>query len=235
VSLPVAILAGGRATRLGTAAAGLPKILIDVAGRPFAERQIERLRREGITRIVYCVGHLGDRIQAALGDGGRWGMQFQYSDDGPRLKGTGGAIRQALPILGDAFFVMYGDSYLDCRFGEVEAAFRASGKPAMMTVFRNENQWDASNVAYDGRRILLYDKACRTPDMHFIDYGLGVLTPGIFDPYPVGEPLDLARVYSDLVRDDRLAGYEVTRRFYEIGSVEGLEETRAFFAAARHV
>lgn len=231
MTLPVAILAGGLATRLGGLAADRPKLLVDVAGRPFAEHQIAQLRREGVTRIVYCVGHKGDQIREALGDGSRWGMTFEYVADGPALVGTGGAIRQALPLLGDAFFVMYGDSYLDCRFTDIEAAFRASGQPGLMTVFRNENQWDTSNVVYERGRIVDYDKANRTPAMRHIDYGLGVFSAAAFERYPPGDPLDLMVVYRDLLRDGRLAGYEVAERFYEIGSPAGLQETREMLAA----
>lgn len=229
--LPVVILAGGLGTRLRPHTETIPKLLVEVAGRPFAEHQIERLQAEGVTRIVYCVGHLGEQAEAALGDGRRWGMRFEYSFDGPTLMGTGGALRRALPLLGDAFFVMYGDSYLRCSFGDVAAAFRSSRQPALMTVFRNDDQWDRSNVVFEHGRIVVYDKSGTRPGMHHIDYGLGVLTPGVFDRYPPDAPLDLATVYRDLVAEGRLAGYEVAERFYEIGSPPGLEETRALLVS----
>ncbi|MDQ3071092.1 MAG: nucleotidyltransferase family protein [Acidobacteriota bacterium] len=230
---PVAILAGGMATRLGPAARHVPKILIDVAGRPFAEHQLDRLQREGIERVVYCVGHLAAQVRAALGDGSRWGMTFAYVEDGPELLGTGGAIRRALPDLGDRFFVMYGDSYLTCSMRDVARAFDRSGQPALMTVFQNDNRWDGSNVRYRDGRIERYDKAQPTPDMRHIDYGLGMLTAGVFEPYREGARLDLADVYGALARAGTLAGYEVPERFYEIGSHEGLAETRAFLAARK--
>jgi NDP-sugar pyrophosphorylase family protein len=232
--LPIAILAGGLATRLQAETERVPKALVDVAGRPFVEHQIELLHGQGVERVVFCVGHLGEQIQAALGDGRRWGMSFAYAFDGPRLLGTGGALRQALPLLGEAFFVMYGDSYLTCGLAAVEAAFRGSGQPALMTVFRNDDQWDASNVVFDRGAILAYDKRHRQREMRFIDYGLGVLTRGVFASYPPGEPLDLATIYGDLVGERRLAGFEVSDRFYEIGSPEGLRETRAMLARRQH-
>jgi len=228
MSLPVAVLAGGLATRLGPIATRVPKILIDVAGRPFGEHQIERFRADGISDVVYCVAYLGDEVARALGDGARWGMRFTYVFDGSRPLGTGGALRKALPLLGGAFFVIYGDSYLTCGFRAVEDAFRASGKPGLMTVFRNDNRWDRSNVRFESGRILRYEKDVEDGRMHHIDYGLGVLTPAAFDP--VGDAgddaFDLSLVYRRLIDRGDLAGYEVPERFYEIGSFEGLEETR---------
>ena len=222
--LQVAILAGGLATRLRPLTEKIPKILLDVAGRPFAEWQVELLRRNGVARIVYCLGFLGEQVQDALGDGSRWDMTFDYVSDGPRLLGTGGALKRAVPLLDESFFVMYGDSYLPCAMPPIEDSFFGSGKSGLMTVFRNEGQWDTSNVAFADGRILRYNKQQLTPDMAYIDYGLGVLSKDVFDRYPADTPLDLATVYQDLLQEDQLAGYEVDQRFYEIGSHVGLEE-----------
>lgn len=230
MSLPVAILAGGMATRMRPLTETIPKALVEVAGRPFAEHQVERLRSEGISRVVWLVGYRAHQIEEALGDGSRWGMQFEYLNDGPTLLGTGGALQRALPALGDAFFVMYGDSYLEADFNAVEAAFRASRRAGLMTVFRNDGQWDASNVEFVDGRIVRYDKRARTPDMRHIDWGLGILTPRAFDRFPEGQPLDLALVYQDLLERGELAAFEATRRFYEIGSPEGLRETEEYLS-----
>jgi NDP-sugar pyrophosphorylase family protein len=227
VSLPIAVLAGGLATRLRPLTEHVPKILIEIAGRSFAEHQIELFERQGLTNVVYCLAYLGEQVVQALGDGSRWGMTFTYVFDGPRPLGTGGALRRALPHLGESFFVIYGDSYLTCDFAAVERSFDASGKPGLMTVFRNDNQWDRSNVQYDNGRILRYEKDAADAAMHHIDYGLGILTPAAFRSWAdVVEPFDLAAVYRHLIDQDALAGYEVGERFYEIGSAEGLEDTR---------
>jgi len=232
VSLPVVILAGGLATRLRPLTAQAPKILIDVGGRPFAERQIDLMRRQGIHEVIYCVGYLGETVESTLGDGTRWGMRFRYAYDGPALLGTGGAVVGALPLAGPEFFVMYGDSYLDCDFGSIERAFRASGAPALMVVFKNDDRFDRSNVEFADGRIVRYDKVQRNERMHHIDYGLGILTAKALRPWQSREQaFDLANVYRDLATNGELAGIEVHQRFYEIGSTEGLEETRALFAA----
>jgi len=123
---PVAILAGGLGTRLGAATAKIPKLLVELDGRPFAEYQLDWLRDEGVTRVVYCLGHLGQQVVEALGNGDRWGMQFEFVMDGPTLLGTGGALLRAMPTRADEFFVLYGDSLLTCELGAVERGIGAS-------------------------------------------------------------------------------------------------------------
>jgi NDP-sugar pyrophosphorylase family protein len=231
VSLPVAILAGGLATRLRPITERIPKSLVDVAGRPFAEYQIELLVRHGFTDIVFLLGHLGEMVRESLGDGARWGARLRYVFDGPRALGTGGAIRRALPELGAAFLVLYGDSYLECGYAAIERAFLLSGKGGLMTVYRNEDRFDRSNVLYADGGIHRYDKHARTPEMRHIDYGLGAFHQAAFARWPADEAFDLEAVYRYLLTRDDLAGYEVPERFYEIGSVSGLEETRAYLLA----
>lgn len=226
--IPVAILAGGVAARLRPISDTLPKSLVTVAGEPFIVHQLRLLRREGVDRVVLCVGHLGEMIRDFVGDGSRYDLEVAYSFDGNRLLGTGGALRQALPLLAETFFVLYGDSYLDIAFAPVLAAFRRSGAPALMTVFRNENRWDTSNVVFDGARVVRHDKRAPTPDMNYIDYGLGILMRDAFADATCPAPLDLADVYTALAAAGRLAGYEVTRRFYEIGTPEGLAEADTY-------
>jgi NDP-sugar pyrophosphorylase family protein len=232
MSLPVAILAGGLATRLGAVTAERPKALVDIDGRPFAEHQIELLRRHGVTRIVFLVAHLGEMVQQALGDGGRWGVTLRYVFDGPRALGTGGAVRNALPELGPSFFVLYGDSYLECDYRDVARAFTGSGADGLMTVCRNDDQWDRSNVYFENGRILAYDKRTQTPDMRHIDYGLGVFAARAFDRFAPDAAFDLADLYQRLLADGALAAYEVPGRFYEIGSPAGLAETRAYLSSS---
>jgi NDP-sugar pyrophosphorylase family protein len=227
--LPVAVLAGGAATRLRPITETVPKSLVEVAGRPFIEWQLEWLRKEGTERVVLCVGHLGERIEEVIGDGRRFGLKVAYSYDGHRLLGTGGALRNALPLLGEAFFVLYGDSFLTCHLAAVEAAFLGTGKLAMMTVFENKGRWDTSNVMFRDGKIVLYDKKDLSPEMRYIDYGLGVLTASVLGRYPEGEPFDLATIYTGLSKRGELAGFEVRERFYEIGSFRGLKETEELF------
>lgn len=233
MSLPVAILAGGLARRLRPLTDTTPKALIDVEGKPFVVQQIDLLRRNGLTKIVLCVGHLGEKMQDAVGDGSRLGVQIDYSFDGPTLLGTGGALRKALPLLGESFFVLYGDTYLECDYAAVEESFRTSKKLGLMTVYRNANRWDRSNILFSDGVIRRYNKAQPSADMEHIDYGLGVLSRSAIEPYPPDSHLDLTTIYSDLLVLGQLAGFEVPHRFYEIGSESGLEGLRQHLA--RHV
>ena len=228
MTLPVAILAGGLATRLLPLTEHIPKTLLDINGKPFAEHQIELLVRNGIKEIVFCLGYLGEQVQKKLGDGQKWEVTLKYVFDGPALLGTGGALKKALAYLGKAFFVLYGDSYLDCDYRSIENVFFDSGKLGLMTVLKNKNKWDNSNVIYSNGRIFLYDKKNRTSDMQHIDYGLGILQTEVFDKYPINQTLDLATIYQDLVAQNELTGYEVPCRFYEIGSPNGLKETKEY-------
>ena len=230
---PLALLAGGLATRLGELTKKVPKAMLEVAGEPFIAHQLRLLRRERVPRAVICAGYLAEQIEAFVGDGSRFGIPVSYSIDGPKLLGTGGALRAALPELDDEFLVMYGDSWLDTSYAPVVETFRESGAPALMTVFRNDGQWDTSNVWFENGRIRLYDKREQLPQMQHIDWGLGIVRAEALATRPENEPFDLAEVYSDLSRQGKLAGYEVTTRFYEIGSAAGLKETDALLRSQR--
>ncbi|MEK7287499.1 MAG: sugar phosphate nucleotidyltransferase, partial [Elusimicrobiota bacterium] len=168
---PMAILCGGLGARLGPLTQATPKCLIEVAGKPFLIHQIELLRRHQLTRLVLCAGHMGEAIQRAVGDGRSLKVSIDYVFDGPTLLGTAGALKKALPKLGEIFFVLYGDTYLDIDYQAPLAAMRQSGKQGLMTVFLNAGQWDQSNVLFDQGRIIRYDKRNPSPDMKHIDYG----------------------------------------------------------------
>jgi NDP-sugar pyrophosphorylase family protein len=221
---PVALLAGGLATRLRPLTEKIPKALVKVADEPFLAHQLRLLRVQGIRQIILCLGYLGEMIETQFGDGAAYGMDIEYSFDGPQLLGTGGALKRALPALGDRFFVIYGDSYLPTNYAKVAQAFLGCGKPAMMTVFKNRHRWDTSNVEFDGKEILRYDKTNRDKTMQYIDYGLNVFRSEVFINCPGDKPFDLAQFYPDLIIKKQLAGFEVKERFYEIGSSRGLAE-----------
>jgi NDP-sugar pyrophosphorylase family protein len=228
--LPVVILAGGLATRLRPLTESVPKALLPVNGEPFVAHQLRLLKAGGVERVVLCVGYLGERIEEFVGDGASFGVTVEFCYDGPSLLGTAGALKRALPRLGRQFFVLYGDSYLPCDYQAVMAAFESGGKEALMTVYRNEGQWDASNIHFADGRILAYDKRNPSSLMRHIDYGLGVFHDSAFAAVGGDEPHDLAVLYQDLLRRGELAGLEIRERFYEIGSAAGLRELSDFLA-----
>jgi NDP-sugar pyrophosphorylase family protein len=226
-SWPVAILAGGLATRLRPITEKVPKALIGVAGQPFLAHQLRLLRSSGIRKVVLCVGYRGEMIEEEFGNGRNAGVELSYSFDGPELLGTGGALTKALPLLGNRFFVLYGDSYLPIDYAAPARAFLASGKLGLMSVFRNEGRWDTSNVWFQAGAIKSYSKKERSTEVRHIDYGLGVLDSRALASWPDGKAFDLADVYRDLITRNELAGFEVEQRFYEVGSPEGLAELDA--------
>jgi len=226
--LPVAILCGGLATRMRPLTETIPKALIELNGEPFLAHQLRLLSSRGIDRVVLCVGYRGEMIRDYVGDGAKFGLRTQVLFDGPALLGTAGAIRRALPLLDENFFVLYGDSYLPCDYSAVAHAFFERGKCGLMTVFRNEGHFDASNVEFHEGRIVRYDKKNAIPAMRHIDYGLGVFRADVFAGLPNGPSCDLATVYQSLLSAGDLAAFEVPERFYEIGSLSGLAETAEY-------
>jgi NDP-sugar pyrophosphorylase family protein len=231
--IPVALLAGGLATRLHPVTRTIPKALVQVAGRPFIEHQLDLLRRNGITDVVLCLGYLGEQVRAHLGEKPWHGVRLRYSFDGDRLLGTGGAIRQALPMLGEQWWVMYGDSYMDIDYAGVLRAFDAAPRAlGLMTILRNEGQWDKSNVIFQNGRLLRYDKKNPSREMKHIDYGVALLRRGAADRIAEGKS-DLADLYGQLVARGEMIGYEVSRRFYEIGTPASLAEADEYLRKPR--
>jgi NDP-sugar pyrophosphorylase family protein len=228
LSVQCVILAGGLGTRMRPLTDQLPKALLPVNGAPFAHHQLTLLAAEGVTDVVYSVGHRGEMIVEAVGDGSTWGLTVRYVFDGTQLRGTAGALRLALDagVLDRSFLVLYGDSYLPIAYRPVVDAFERTELPALMTVLRNDDRWDASNVCFEGGRLLSYDKQRRRTDgrvPRHIDYGLSVLERSLIEEQvPPDEVADLSDLFHRLSVEQRLAGLEVDRRFFEIGSPEGL-------------
>ncbi len=234
--VPVLIPAGGLAKRLMDHAKETPKSLIDIGGEPFISHQLKLLKREGATRVVLLVGHLGYKIKEFLKSAQDFQMEVICVDDGEKALGTGGCVAKALSEAGDEFAVMYGDSYLDISMAPVHQAFRDSGLPGMMTVLENNphnnNQWDVSNAEFDRetRMVKAYDKKKPTAAMHHIDFGLSFFQKSAFDSFKKKKSFDLGLVFQSLAKDGKLAGYEVHRRFYDLNTPERLVETRAYLS-----
>jgi NDP-sugar pyrophosphorylase family protein len=222
---PIAVLAGGLAMRMRPLTETVPKSMLPVAGEPFIAQQLRLFREQGLSRVVLCLGHLGAAVQDFVGDGSAFGLSVSFSFDGQKLLGTAGALKKATALLGDVFWVVYGDAYLDIDLRPIWASFQSDPRPALMTVYRNEDSWDKSNVLFRDGRIVAYDKKSSESAMKHIDYGLLLLHRQVLDAVRAGEKTDLADVLSALVRQDALMGFEVRERFYEIGSHQGLRET----------
>jgi NDP-sugar pyrophosphorylase family protein len=227
------ILAGGLATRLRPLTEKIPKTLLEIGPFPFVHYQLKHLSQQGVDRVVFCIGYKGEMIREAVGDGSQWSLQVSYSDEGPDLKGTGGALRLALEreLLDEKFFILYGDSYLPIDFGEIWNFFLRGSEPALMTVMENQDKWDSSNAVLQGNKVKLYDKKLKSkPEgMKFVDYGLSALTRSLVaERIPTGEKFDLADLFHALSLENQLSGFEVKERFFEVGSFAGLEDFRRY-------
>lgn len=226
--LPCVILAGGLGTRMRPVTERIPKVLLPVLGRPFIDWQLEWLRSQSVAQVLLSVGYRGDQVRDHVGDGRSFGLHVGYVDEGPQLRGTAGALRLALDhdLLPEAFFVLYGDSYLSVDLRKVEQSWRTSGLDALMTVFQNHDRWDRSNAIMAQGRVVVYDKAHPREygtRMRWIDYGLSVLTEEVVrESVAPQRTADLADLFGTLAREGRLAAYEAHERFYEAGSPEGL-------------
>ena len=223
----VLILCGGLATRLQPITKTIPKSLVMVNNKPMLQYQLDMLQKQGIRHVVLCVGYLGEMIQDTFGDKYR-DILLEYSFDGPKLIGTGGAIKKAYSKLSDTFFVLYGDSYLPVEYKPILEYFHTTNKEGLMTLFKNDNLYDTSNVVFKDNQIICYDKKNKTTDMNYIDYGLSIFNVSVFKTYPADCSFDLSQVMVNLVNNKQLAGYEVFNRFYEMGSINGLNELEQY-------
>ncbi len=221
----IVILAGGKATRMYPMTKTIPKSMIEINGKPFLEHQIDLLKKNQITNIVLCIGNLSKQISDHFGDGAKFGVSIKYSiEEDDDLLGTAGALKNAQNLLNDEFFFMYGDSYLPISFRDIQIFFRKSNKIGLMTVYKNENKFDNSNISIQGDVVSAYDKTGKTQNLQFIDYGLLVFKKKILDFIAPNQQIDLETPIKQLIKEKSLGFYEVKERFYEIGSISGIKD-----------
>jgi MurNAc alpha-1-phosphate uridylyltransferase len=226
--LPIAVLAGGLATRLGEITQDIPKCMIEVQGRPFIDWQLDLLVNAGYREIVFCVSHKSEIIQEYLMSRPRSVANIVFSHDGKSQLGTGGAIKNALTLLGPEFAVIYGDSYLPIDFADVEVTFRESLALGLMTIYKNTEFLDLSNVIFENGKLIKYQKGHVDPRMNYVDYGLAYYQSEAFLDYAENEQFDLSDLSFRLSESGKLSGFEVKTRFYEIGSIQGIEEFSSY-------
>lgn len=224
--LTMVVLAGGLATRLRPVTEKIPKSLIDVNGEPFVYHQLRLFHNKGLERIHFCLGYLGEMVEEAIRKSVYISkMKITFSYDGPTPLGTGGAIKKALPSLPEDFYITYGDSYLDISFKALEDFYLSRKKETagVMAVYKNNGQFDKSNVIFEDKN-LLYSKKTTSDRMSYIDYGVSILSKTVFNTYPHDKVFDLSEVFEDLSSSGKLLGYEVLNRFFEIGSFQGIQD-----------
>lgn len=226
----MAILAGGLGTRLGELTADTPKALIPINGRAFIEIQLELLASQGVKEVVICVGHFAEKIEALLSTLRLPDLTVHVSNDGPKMLGTGGAISNALPLLGDSFGVLYGDSYLELDFLEISKYFQKESAPSMMTYTKNHGEEHVSNIYRKSSNLIYYDKNNFQTGMNFIDFGMTFFKASTFARYPARSSFDLADVLNSLSNSSELIGFQVEKNFFEIGSIKGIKQLEKYLA-----
>ncbi len=222
--MQLVILAGGLATRLFPLTSKVPKSMLEINKRPFLEYQLELLKEYEIKDVLLCLGYKGELIKNHFGDGKKFGVNLSYSFDGEKLLGTAGALKKAYKILNDNFILMYGDSYLPYDYWKIEEAFKNSEKLSLMVVYKNQNRFDKSNILIADDLVKVYDKTLKGENLEYIDAGLSILKKEVLSLVPEDEPFDLQELYKTLISEQEMLAYEVKQRFYQIGSLEGLEE-----------
>lgn len=222
--MQMVILAGGIGTRMRPLTEGRPKAMIMVGDRPFLEHQIELLRKNRITEIVLCVGYLAHHIKAYFGNGSGFGVDISYSEERGELLGMAGALKKAEPLLAEEFLAINGDSYLLLDYAAIMSRFRQRDELGLMVIYRNHDRQRASNVAIDGELVTIYDSNKRSPEMTHIDAGLWALRKRALSLIPPRCPVSQGQFFHKLIERNQLLAFEVSQRFYEIGSFNGLAE-----------
>jgi MurNAc alpha-1-phosphate uridylyltransferase len=227
------ILAGGLGTRLRPVTGGLlPKVLVPVLGRPFIDYKLRSLAVLGVERVLLSIGEGADQVVAHVGDGSRFGVQVDFIEDGPRLLGTGGAIKRALPRLPATFWVTYGDTLVVADLADIERRIdELPDVTGAMTVLENVDEWETSNVSVLDGRVAAYEKGVPPGSHRFLDYGLLCFAASAFDVVADDTVADLRSVIEPMVAARTMLAARVDERFWDVGTPERLRETEAHFEA----
>jgi NDP-sugar pyrophosphorylase family protein len=225
---PIVILAGGIGSRLGLLTKKTPKALIRIENKPFIHYQLKQLSKQGFNEVLICAGYLSRQIKKFAGIGKKFNLKIKYSIEKKKLLGTAGAIRKALPLLNDNFFIIYGDTYLPIKFKNLQKIYIKKKAKALITIYKNKNKLDKSNVCFKKKNIY-YEKNSNKKNMNYIEYGVSILNKSIFNYKNLKKISDLSEVFNYLSKKKILKYAIVRKRFYEIGSVSGLLQTKKFF------
>lgn len=222
--MQMVIFCGGLGTRLKPITEKIPKSMIIINGKPFLEYQLEILKKNDIRNIVLCIGYLGEKIKEYFKDGKKFSVNISYSEEKGKLLGTGGALKNAKNLLDKRFFTMYGDGYLLLNFKDIWNCFNKFIKIGMLTVYKNYNRYDRSNVTVKGNYVTGFYKDKSKRGLVFIDEGVSILRKDVIDLIPSNTEYSLNDVFIELIERKELLAYRTSQRFYEIGSKNGLDE-----------
>jgi len=242
--IPVAILAGGLGTRLRPVLADLPKGLAPVGSQPFLEIQLELLRAQGARRFVFCVGHFADKIQEYFGDGTRWDVRIDYSIEGPRLLGTGGALKRAERFFAPRAIVLNGDTFFALDYGRlIKRHLEERRRVAVLAPLALAHAADCSrygNAVLDASGRYLRGFAEKPADHQgeagWLSAGAYVIERELLDGLSGDRPYSLERdVFPQvLAAGRRLAAVTSSQLFFDIGTPGGLQAFAEYYAELRH-
>jgi NDP-sugar pyrophosphorylase family protein len=231
----VVVLAGGLGTRVAHLTdADVPKAMLPVCGRPFVDVKLAELVAAGAEEIVMLVGHGAEKLRVHVGSEVEGGVPVRFVEDGPTLLGTGGAIRHALDLLPDPFWTTYGDTLLSVPLEAAEDQLaRTPTLSGVMTVLRNQDRWETSNVSIDEHMLVTaYDKGVLSGSHEYIDYGMLLLRHEPFAQRAPGTAFDLGEVLREAVVSRRLGAFVVHERFHSIGTEAAWQETEEWARAS---
>jgi len=226
--MQIVVLCGGKATRLYPLTKKIPKSMIKFERKPFLEHQLDLFKKNRIFDIVLCVGYKAEQIKKYFGNGKNFGVEIKYSSDKKKLLSTGGALKKAENLLEDSFLVMWGDSYLPFNFQKAIKFFKKFDKFGAMTVFKNLNKYEPSNVEVEKNLVKSYSKKRKTKKMKYIDYGVSIFKKEALKFIPKNKVYDLTKLQQTLIKKKQLLAYPAEKRFYQIGSPDGLEEFKNY-------
>ncbi len=213
------ILAAGRGERMRPLTDTMPKPLLVAGGKPLIVWHIERLAAAGFRELVINHAHLGEKLEAALGDGSRWGVRIAWSPEPPGALETAGGIAQALPLLGDRpFLVVNGDIWCDWDFNRARGTIENGADfAAHLVMMDNPAHHAGGDFRLEGRQLCLADGG---PTLTYC--GIGIFAPSFFADVPRGivmklRPLLDAAIPRGIVTGERHAG-----RWVDVGTPERL-------------
>tara|TARA_B100001741_G_C16485972_1_gene567271 strand:- start:203 stop:889 length:687 start_codon:yes stop_codon:yes gene_type:complete len=217
------ILCGGKGSRVSKFTKQIPKCLININGKPFLYYQLKLLKKNNINDVIISVGYLSEKVRDYIKNNIDF-INIKIKDDGKRLLGTGGAVLKSINYLKKNFFIIYGDSYFNFKLKKLVKKKNL----ATMAIFKNNSKYDKSNIELKNSKKILYHKNRKDKKLQFIDYGASYINKQIFEGTKKNVKFDLSELFEEISKNNMLSGYKVKKRFYEIGSYDGIKDFKNY-------
>ena len=212
------ILCGGKGNRIKKITQFKPKCLINFYGKHFLFYQLNYLKKNHINNVILSVGYKAKFNKNYIENNINF-LNVKVVNDGKKLLGTGGAINKSVKFLKNHFYVIYGDSYLNFELKNLKSPYKIS----TMAIYKNQDKYDKSNVERKKLNFITYDKSKKNKKYDYIDYGVSYLKKKFFENLKKNSRFDLSDLLEKISKNNKLKGYVVKKRFYEIGSYNGIK------------